>query len=176
LERRSARNYGYLAEEMIGKRNSNLLHTVEDIESGKVAKFFDLALRTGKAEGVFERVRKDGTRFTASVALTLIKDAENTPVCYVIISADITDRKQAEDRFRALLEAAPDAMVMVSPDGLIVLVNAQTEKLFGYARAELLGNTVEMLVPPRYRHQHPQHRTRYFADPKVRGMGSGLEL
>ena len=67
-------------------------------------------------------------------------------------------------------------MVIVGPDGRIVLVNAQTEKLFGYARSELLENTVEMLVPARFRNQHPQHRTRYFADPKVRGMGSGLEL
>jgi len=169
-------NYGYLASEMIGQANSNLLHTPQDVESGRVSEFFGIALRTGRAEEVFERVRKDGTRFTASVGLTLIRDTENTPVCYVVISADITERKRAEDRFRALLEAAPDAMVIVGPDGRIVLVNAQTEKLFGYARAELLDQTVEMLVPPRFRNRHPQHRTRYFADPKVRGMGSGLEL
>src|SRR5260370_968047 len=67
-------------------------------------------------------------------------------------------------------------MVIVGPDGRIALVNAQTEKLFGYARAELLGNTVEMLVPARFREKHPEHRDGYFADPKVRSMGSGLEL
>ncbi|MGZ5672820.1 MAG: sensor histidine kinase, partial [Burkholderiales bacterium] len=96
---------------------------------------------------------------------------------------DITDRKRAEakvaelnDRFRALLETAPDAMVLVGDDGRMMLVNAQTEKLFGYARAELLGNTVEMLVPPRFRGKHPQQRSQYFADPKVRPMGVGLEL
>ena len=90
--------------------------------------------------------------------------------------ARVIERKSADDKFRALLESAPDAMVIVGNDGRITLVNAQTEKLFGHARAELLGNTVEMLVPARFRDQHPQHRNGYFVDPKVRSMGSGLEL
>jgi PAS domain S-box-containing protein len=67
-------------------------------------------------------------------------------------------------------------MVLVGEDGRMVLVNAQTEKLFGYARGELLGNTVDMLVPPRFRSQHREHRSHYFAGPKVRPMGAGLEL
>jgi PAS domain S-box-containing protein len=78
--------------------------------------------------------------------------------------------------FRAVLEAAPDAMIIADPEGHIVLVNAQAEKVFGYARAEMLGRPVEMLIPASYRHAHVSWRAGYRAAPGVRAMGSGLEL
>ncbi len=86
------------------------------------------------------------------------------------------EQAEAERRFRDLLELAPDAMVIVAAGGKITLVNAQAEKLFGFARAELVGGPVEMLMPARYRGGHPAHRDGYFLDPAVRPMGSNLEL
>jgi PAS domain S-box-containing protein len=97
-------------------------------------------------------------------------------VYFVGAVMDVTDRKKAEQEFKDLLEAAPDAMVIVGRNGDIVLVNSQTEKLFGYQREELLGELVEMLVPERYRAKHPAHREGFFAYPRARSMGAGLEL
>jgi PAS domain S-box-containing protein len=82
----------------------------------------------------------------------------------------------ADDKFRALLESAPDAMVIVNQAGEIVLVNAQTERMFGYDRAELLGRTVEVLVPRKYRGAHVGHRRDYGASAHPRPMGAGLDL
>ena len=95
---------------------------------------------------------------------------------------DITRLKYArgadalQARFRGVLEAVPDAMVVVDVDGRIALVNSETERLFGYTRDELLGNTVELLIPERYRHAHPGHRAGYFLAPRRRSMGVALEL
>jgi PAS domain S-box-containing protein len=85
-------------------------------------------------------------------------------------------RKQAEARFRQVVEAAPNGMLMVGPDGNIVLVNAMMEKLFGYRQEEMLGRPVEMLVPERFRKQHSDHRDSFFAAPQDRYVGAGRDL
>src|SRR6266851_3960249 len=94
------RNYGYNAEEMVGKQNSRILHTPEDVASGRVDALLNTALQTGKAEGTFERVRKNGERFTAAIAVTLRRGVNSTPVGFVLISKDITEQKQLEEQLR----------------------------------------------------------------------------
>src|SRR3984893_5514428 len=82
----------------------------------------------------------------------------------------------AEAKFRGLLESAPDAVVIVDERGLIQIVNRQTEVLFGYPRAELLAQPVEVLLPERFHARHTGHRAEYMAEPHTRPMGIGLEL
>jgi PAS domain S-box-containing protein len=82
----------------------------------------------------------------------------------------------AADALRGLVEAVPDALVVVNDTGRIVLVNRQTERLFGYARDELLGASIELLIPERFRERHVGQRNGYFAAPRARPMGQGLEL
>jgi PAS domain S-box-containing protein len=89
---------------------------------------------------------------------------------------DITERVRGEDSFRVALEAAPNAMIMVDGQGLIVFVNSQMESLLGYAKDELVGQPVEVIVPERFRARHPEYRAGFFASPQARPMGGGRDL
>ncbi len=127
----------------------------------------------GSGEELFG-CRKDLSEFPVDIMLsTMESDGESLVVCVV---RDITRRRWADEKFRSLLEAAPDAMVIVDAKGRIVLVNSQTESVFGYDRRELLGKAVEILIPERYRSQHPGNRDRYFHNTHFRPMGVALEL
>jgi formate hydrogenlyase transcriptional activator len=173
---------GYTAEEIIGQHFSRF-YGAEDIEQRKP----DRALKTAVTEGRFEeegwRVRKDGTRFWADAVITAIRDSHGELLGFSKVTRDFTERKRVEDalhlseqRFRALFEFSPDAIIVVDEQGLIAEVNAQVEKFFGYKPAELTGQTVEVLVPERFRKVHPNHRKGYRAHAQTRPMGIGLEL
>lgn len=118
--------------------------------------------------------RRNGEEFPVEISLSPLQTEEGTMAMSAI--RDISARRSAEQKFRGLLESAPDAMVIANRLGRIVLVNSQTEKLFGYTRAELLDQPLEILVPDRFKGQHPGHRDRFFQDPGQRPMGAGLEL
>ncbi|MCI4569442.1 PAS domain S-box protein [Lysobacter sp. CFH 32150] len=119
-------------------------------------------------------LRKDGKEFPVEISLSPMQSGDDTLVVSAI--RDISERKKAEQKFRDLLESAPDAIVIVNRQGRIVLVNAQTQTVFGYSRDELLDQQVELLLPERYRGQHPGHRDGFFSEPRARPMGVGLEL
>src|SRR5262249_14334898 len=118
--------------------------------------------------------RKDGSEFPLELSLAVWEAGQTKYFTGMI--RDITQRKLAEERFRGLLDSAPDAMVIVRQDGKIALVNKQTESLFGYEREELLDQPVEVLVPDQFRSSHAEHRAGYFARPSVRPMGATLNL
>jgi len=154
------------------------------------ADFADYFIEPEKAREGYERVFSEG--FVTDYPLTIrhadgrltdvlynasvYKDTNGNVLGVFAAARDITRRKKAEEKFGALLEAAPDAIVIVNREGKIVLVNAQTQNLFGYKRQELLGQSVELLVPQRFRGTQAAHRAGFLAKPTVRSMGAGLEL
>jgi protein-histidine pros-kinase len=168
--------FGFAKDELIGQSIEMLIPSEYRNRHAdhRTAYFADPRVRPMGVGLELFGLRKDRTRFPVEISLSPLKTEEGT----IVISGirDITERKRAEDKFRGLLESAPDAMVIVDGQGTIALVNSQTEQLFGYPREELLGQAVEILIPDRYRKRHVGHRFRFTADPRVRPMGAELDL
>lgn len=167
---------GYSAAEAVG-RPVSMFYSEEDRAAGLA----EQELTAGRESGRFEiegwRVRKGGQRFRAAVTVTAIHDTAGILTGFTKIIRDLTaEQQRADPMFHGLLESAPDALVIVAADGRITLANTQTDQMFGYRREDLIGREIEMLIPPRFRGGHHRYRTGFFAEPRVRQMGVGLEL
>ena len=129
---------------------------------------FTMEYRLQRSDGAYRWVLDNGAPRCA---------ADGTFLGYIGSCIDITERKQAEDRFRLVVEASPNGVVLVEAQGHIVLVNAHAEKMFGYGREELIGQDIEVLVPERFRSEHLAHRAGFHAAaPAAWAVGAGLEL
>lgn len=165
--------YGWSKLEARGKVAHDLLDTVFPVPLSAIEA---QVLEKGRWEGELVHHRRDGTKIVVSSRWALRTDSSGKPVSMLESNRDITQRKEEEDKFRNLLESAPDAMVIVDGAGQVQFINAQTERLFGYSREELIGKPVEMLMPQRFHDQHVGHRRHYSGSPRPRQMGLGLEL
>ncbi|HVL89980.1 MAG TPA: PAS domain S-box protein [Actinomycetota bacterium] len=142
------------------------------------------AYETGESYQMEERIiRPDGEVRVLSSNGKVIRDASGIPVRMVGVCMDVTEQRLAEEtskreseRFRALIESAPDAVLVIDPDGAIVQTNQQAEVLFGYSRDELSELRVDDLLAPESRARHAEHRASYLSDPKPRPMGTALDI
>jgi two-component system, LuxR family, sensor kinase FixL len=166
---------GYTSDEILGQ-NFSVFYAPEDVTASKPERELREAARLGSFEDEGWRVRKDGSRFWANVVVTAIRGPNGELKGYAKVTRDVTEKRLAEERFKTLLEVAPDAMIIVNEHGRIVIANTQSERLFGYRREEMLGEPIELLVPTRFRPQHPAQRQGYMQGPRTRPMGAGLEL
>ncbi len=168
------RLYGYTAAEAIGR---NICLVVPDDRRTELESLLS-AVRRGEQVSQLdtERVDRGGNRRIVSLTLAPIRDEHGNIIGKSALARDVTEQKQAELRFRLAVESAPSAMMMVDPAGAIVLLNTEAERMFGYVRGELVGKSVDLLVPPRYRAGHPNHRGAFLNRPEARAMGAGRDL
>jgi PAS domain S-box-containing protein len=166
---------GYKADEIIGQ-NFSRFYLQNDIDQGKPKAELQIAAASGRSEVEHWRVRKDGSRFWANVVITAVRNSSGSLLGFSEISRDISERKETEAKYRGLLEAAPDAMVVVNQGGEIVLLNAQAEKQFGYRRDELLGQKVKNIIPEGFAERLIADGTRTAAEALAQQIGTGIEL
>jgi len=166
---------GYTAEEIIG-HNFSCFYPPEDIQCGRPDEVLRMTAATGRHEEQGMRVRKDGSRFLASVSFTALRDSAGHLQGFSEISRDLSERRESEAKYRGLLEAAPDAMVVVNQGGEIVLLNVQAEKQFGYRRDELVGQKVKNIIPEGFAERLIADGTRTGAEALAQQIGTGIEL
>ncbi|HYB40525.1 MAG TPA: PAS domain S-box protein, partial [Candidatus Methylomirabilis sp.] len=175
------RIYGFTEAEIRGRTIDVLL------PPGRTSVIPDLVDRVQAGQTIehieTEHLTKDGRRLWVFLTVSPIRDDLGNVVGISRVIRDVTAQKEAQQAVnrseataRALLESAAEAIIVTDEAGRIGLVNAKTEAIFGYAREELIGQALELLLPARFRESHAGHRAGYMADPRVRSMGVGLDL
>ena len=177
------RLFGYARDELLGQSVEALIPERFRQHHPKLRAAFStnpVSRPMGAGRDLFA-LRKDGSEFPVEIGLNPIETDEGLMVLAAIV--DITDRKRKEEelrcsqeRFRGAIEGSPTALIMVSHQGRIEMMNHQAEQIFGYSRDELLGQPIERLVPERLRNRHPEFRASFFANPEPRPMDGGRGL
>jgi protein-histidine pros-kinase len=168
--------FGYAAEEMLGQTVELLLPDAMRSNHAKLrGRYREAPHSRPLLSGLsLKGQRKNGETFDAEIALTPVETEQGMLVTSTIREVGAGDASEAY--FQNLLESAPDAMVIVDQNGRIAIANEQSTRMFGYARNELIGQPIEMLLPEALRTAHAGHRSTYTNQPRVRRMGVGLEL
>ena len=166
---------GYKADEIIGS-DFSCFFTPEDIKRGRPQEILQTTAAIGRQEEQAMRMRKDGSRFLASIIFTALRDPAGHLRGYSEISHDLSESREAGARYRGLLEAAPDAMVVVDQAGEIVLLNLQAEKQFGYRRDELVEQKVKNIIPEGFAERLVADGLRSAEDALAQQIGTGIEL
>ncbi|MEO8034921.1 MAG: PAS domain S-box protein [Acidobacteriota bacterium] len=166
---------GYSSAEILG-RSFACFFTPEDVASGRPEEILRLTEANERHEEQGMRVRKDGSRFLASLTFSALRDPQGRLRGFSEFSHDLSESRDSEARYRGLLEAAPDAMVVVNQRGEIVLLNVQAEKQFGYRRDELLGQQVTNIIPEGFAERLIADALRSAEDALAQSIGTGIEL
>jgi PAS domain S-box-containing protein len=166
---------GYSAAQIIGQ-DFSCFYLPEDIARGRPQEILRRTAASGRLEEHGIRVRKDGSRFFASVVFTALHDPAGNLRGFSAICRDLSESKESEAKYRGLLEAAPDAMVVVNQGGEIVLLNLQAEKEFGYHRDELVGQKVTNIVPEGFAERLVADDLRFKEGETAQQIGGGIEL
>ena len=174
--RRAEELFGYEPGELVGEPIETLIPSEHRERHRELRAEYQVSPRGRPMVSGLELYgqRKDGTVFKAEIALNPVETSEGLVVTSTIRRIDDADISEAY--FRMLLESAPDAMIIIDSQGKIAIANAQSEKMFGYDRQEMLGQPVEMLLPERLREGHVGYREGFSAEPRLRPMGPGLDL
>lgn len=176
VNRESEKLLGYTRNELVGSHIEQLVpQRFRQTHPQQRGSFLEApeARPMGKGRDLFA-LRKDGAEVPVEIGLNPVTAANGLLVITSVF--DLTERKRAEVRFRAVVESSPSGMLMVDGHGIIVLANREAGRTFGYEAEELVGQPVEILVPARFTGQHPCHRDSYLHDPEARPMGVGREL